>query len=142
MAYCLLNLHEQSMYKLLLTFLFFGSFTLYGQTKDNSALKFTEYESAKYPGGSVEFSKFIDLYFVYSRRCIDDEIDGSVFLLFIVETDGTVSEIQTLKETADCPEFTKEAIRVLSLTHWIPGKKEGKVARTYYKIPIVISISE
>ena len=70
------------MYKLLLTFLFFGSSTLYGQTNDSAALKFTEYESAKYPGGSVEFSKFIDLYFVYPRRCMDDEIDGSVLMLF------------------------------------------------------------
>lgn len=115
---------------------------MYGQTKDSSALKFTEYESAKYPGGSEAFAKFIDLYFVYLRRCMDEDLNGSVMFLFVVETDGTVSEIQTLKETEDCPEFTKEAIRVLSLTHWIPGKKEGNVARTYYKIPIVISISE
>jgi len=87
-----------------------------------------------FPGGLQEFFKFVD-----ANYKIPDEagLKGNVFVTFVVEKDGSLSNIKILREigfgTGD------EAIRVLKLSpKWQPGQKDGKVVRTQYSLPIRI----
>ncbi|MBL0013727.1 MAG: energy transducer TonB [Flavobacterium sp.] len=66
------------------------------------------------------------------------ELIGKVFVSFIVEIDGTLTDIYT---TRDIGFGTgAEAERVMQLSpKWIPGRKEGKVVRVKYYLPIPIS---
>ena len=65
------------------------------------------------------------------------ELIGKVFVSFIVEIDGTLSDIYT---TRDIGFGTgTEAERVMQLSpKWIPGRKDGKVVRIKYYLPIPI----
>ena len=62
---------------------------------------------------------------------------GTVYVSFVVETDGSISGIKVLKEIPGAPEFDKEAVRVVSLLKsWTPGSRNGKAVRVTYNIPI------
>ncbi|WP_298221546.1 energy transducer TonB [Flavobacterium sp.] len=65
------------------------------------------------------------------------ELIGKIFLGFIVETDGSLTDIRSIKD----PGFGTgaEAERVLQLSpKWVPGKKDGKRVRVRYILPIGI----
>jgi TonB family protein len=96
---------------------------------------------ASFPGGTDSFVRFITNNFVYPLRCQDSGISGYVLLRFVVEKDGKVKNITVLEETKRCPEFSKEAVRVLSLSPpWIPGKVDGSYVRSYRVLPIRLSL--
>lgn len=62
---------------------------------------------------------------------------GKIFVSFIVEIDGTLTNIRTLKD----PGFGTgaEAEKVMQQSpKWIPGRKEGKKVRVNYILPIGI----
>jgi periplasmic protein TonB len=64
---------------------------------------------------------------------------GTVYLSFIVNTDGSVSDMQVLKRVEDgC---TEEAVRVAKLLkNWTPGYKDGKPVRVPCTLPIKFSL--
>lgn len=70
----------------------------------------------------------------------DRQMTLRVFVSFIVEKDGTMSNIKVLKDPGYG--MGQEAIRVLKSikTKWKPGKKDGKEVRTAFSIPIVLNI--
>lgn len=83
------------------------------------------------------------------RRLVADKFDLpetsekmtlKVFVSFIVEKDGTMSDIKVLKDPGYG--MGEEAIRVLKSikTKWKPGKKGGKEVRTAFSIPIVLNL--
>jgi len=64
-------------------------------------------------------------------------LEGKIMMQFIVETDGTLSEIRALKDighgTGD------EAVRVLKNSpKWNPGEQDGKPVRILYSLPISV----
>ena len=68
------------------------------------------------------------------------DVYGIVFLKFIVEIDGSISNIEVEKGIVDFPEIDKEAIRVMNSYpgKWKPGKDKGRYVRSYYRFPIRI----
>ena len=72
------------------------------------------------------------------RPQVDDNgnrITGRVICQFIIEKDGSVSNIQVLKSPDSV--LADEAVRVLkSSPKWEPGKHNGQAVRVYYRIPI------
>jgi protein TonB len=71
----------------------------------------------------------------YPRRAREAGISGTVYVTFVVETDGHVSSIGILREVAGgC---TEEAIRVVrEMPRWEPGKQRGKAVRVRMNLPI------
>ena len=85
--------------------------------------------------------KFLSKNIKYPSSAYLNRIEGRVIVEFIIEKDGSVSNIKTLKGIGSgCDE---EAERVIELTSgmWIPGKNNGQPVRTrmmqpiYYKLP-------
>ena len=93
----------------------------------------TEPTMPKYPGGTEKMFEFI----AYNLRWPDDDacIQGRVVVSFIVEKDGSLTDVKVEKSLD--PSFDKEAIRVVkSMPKWEPGMWRGKPARVKYCIPI------
>jgi len=60
---------------------------------------------------------------------------GRVLATFIVEADGTVTNIKVVKKVSD--EIDAEAVRVIkAMPKWKPGMQNGKVVRVKYTIPV------
>ena len=68
------------------------------------------------------------------------EIQGTVRLSFVVETNGNVSNIVIVNSVGGGCD--NEAIRLIQGTHWIPGIKDGKYVRTYNMQDITFRIGQ
>jgi protein TonB len=96
---------------------------------------------AKFPGGDEGFKRFIVANFEYPERCRDEGIEGYVSLKFVVDVNGRISRIQILQPTPGCPEFDKEAIRVLQkCPPWIPAQNNGKFTTAWRTLPIRLTL--
>ena len=88
----------------------------------------------KFPGGPEKMFEFI----AYNLRWPGDDdscIQGRVVVSFIVEKDGSLTDVKVIKSLD--PAFDKEAVRVVkSMPKWEPGMWRGKPARVKYCIPI------
>jgi TonB family protein len=62
------------------------------------------------------------------------KVEGTVFVSFVVEKDGTVSDASVEKGVS--PGLDNEALRVAKLTRWTPGKAAGKIVRARMVLPI------
>lgn len=88
-----------------------------------------------FPGGEVALMKYLAGNIVYPSTAKEAGISGTVYITFVVETDGRVSEIAVLRGVSGgC---TEEAVRVVSeMPHWEPGKQRGKPVRVRMNLPI------
>ena len=85
-------------------------------------------ESATFPGGIQAFYTYLGKELNYPRQAQRMGIEGRVFVQFVVERDGSLTDIQVVKGIgAGCDE---EAVRVLKQSpKWKPGKQRGKPVR-------------
>ena len=92
-------------------------------------------EMPQYPGGEDALMDYVSKNVVYPSEAQEKGISGRVFVGFIVEKDGSVSNVKVLRGIGGgCDE---EAVRVLSgLPKWKPGKQDGKPVRVSYQMPI------
>jgi len=74
---------------------------------------------------------------VYPKSAKEKGIGGTCIISFIVNADGTKSEILIVKSIAACPECDIEALQaVKKMPNFKPGVKNGKPVRTRYNLPI------
>ncbi|TKC00744.1 M56 family metallopeptidase [Pedobacter cryophilus] len=92
-------------------------------------------ELPSFPGGLQAFGMFLGENMKYPALARDNKIQGRVFVQFVVEKDGSLSEIKVVRGIGSgCDE---EAVRVLALSpKWTPGMQNGKVVRVSYVVPI------
>ena len=90
----------------------------------------------EYTGGMQAMIEFLQSNMKYPEDAVDQKVEGRVMVQFVVETDGSVSDVHVAKHVF--PSLDAEAIRVVqSMPKWIPGKDKGKVVRVQYTLPIV-----
>ncbi|MBZ4036341.1 M56 family metallopeptidase [Flavobacterium sp. 17A] len=93
----------------------------------------------EYPEGTLEFYKFIGRNFKVPAEA--GKIEGKLYLEFMVEKDGSLSEFKVVKDLGFG--LGDEAIRVLKLSpKWNPGTQDGKPVRVLYSLPITIQSEE
>jgi len=93
----------------------------------------------KYPGGAVEFMKWLTRNLQYPALARSRKIQGKVVAVFYVEKDGTVSGISITQSLS--PECDREALRVLrKMPKWEPGIQNDQPCRTKVCIPIVFKL--
>ena len=89
----------------------------------------------EFPGGAVEMMKFLSENVKYPEAAMKAGTQGRVLATFIVEADGTVTNIKVVKKVSD--EIDAEAVRVIkAMPKWKPGMQNGKVVRVKYTIPV------
>jgi protein TonB len=93
-----------------------------------------------FPGGNPAMYKFIQKNMKFPLRGKDNTLAGSVYVTFVVEKDGHVSNVEALKTAFNCRECNEEAIRVVrSMPVWKPGKQNGDPVRVKFNLPIKIN---
>ena len=92
-------------------------------------------EMPSYPGGEQKLMEFVAKNIKYPQIARETGIQGRVFVGFVVEPDGSVSNVKVLRGIGGgCDE---EAMRVVkSMPKWKPGKQRGKAVRVSYMLPV------
>lgn len=91
-------------------------------------------EMPVFKGGDDELLKYLKENTEYPQTAINDSIEGRVFIGFIIEKDGSVSNIEVLRGIRY--DLNEESIRIIEMMpHWKPGKLEGKTVRVSCRIP-------
>lgn len=101
---------------------------------DNAYFGATEI-SAQFPGGLTAFSDFLKNNLHYTG-----EARGRVIVQFMVETDGSLTNIHVVRSIGD-EAADKEALRVIALSpKWKPGIQNNKPVRQQYTVPISFNL--
>jgi periplasmic protein TonB len=90
-------------------------------------------------GGYESFYALVRNNLKYPKQAQRAEVQGKVFVEFVVNRDGTPTDIKVIKGIgAGCDE---EAKRVIGLTKWNPGKQRGKPVRVKMVMPITFVLN-
>jgi periplasmic protein TonB len=95
-------------------------------------------EQPQFPGGIEGWTNHLVKNIKYPVQAIKRNKSGRVVLQFVVEKDGSLTDIEVVKRLgAGCDQ---EAVRVLKLSPpWKPGMRDGKPVRVQYTAPIVFA---
>ena len=86
----------------------------------------------KFPG---DLNKYLGKNVKYPEKAQKEKIQGRVTVQFIVEKDGTITNVKVLRSVHQL--LDKEAIRVVeNMPKWIPGTQRGEPVRVSYTVPI------
>ncbi len=90
----------------------------------------------EYPGGINEFRKFVMSNFKTPK--LDEDLKGMVVVQFVVEKDGSLSNIKAVRDLGHGT--AEEAVRVVGLSKkWKPGIQDGITVRVNYTLPIQVN---
>ncbi|MDZ7934525.1 MAG: energy transducer TonB [Emticicia sp.] len=108
--------------------------------EDNTPFTTVEVQPS-FMGGNSEMYKFLGKNLKYPTAAQRANIQGKVFLSFIVEKDGSITDIETMKGIGfGCDE---EAMRVVKLMpKWIAGKQNGRNVRVKFTIPVFFKLND
>jgi periplasmic protein TonB len=92
-----------------------------------------------FPGGEQELNKYLYENIKYPQMAKESGIQGRVFVTFVVEKNGEVTDVRVLRGIGGgCDE---EAIRVVeNMPMWTPGKQRGKPVRVQFNLPIKFTL--
>lgn len=116
----------------------------YPQTGDSARI-YTERDvtdPVRYKGGFKAFKRFAAFNLDYPQEAMNQQIHGKVILFFVVEINGTLSDIRVIKGLGGgC---TEEAVRFINRTQgrWLSAKLDGVPVRSYFKFPIIFRLPE
>ncbi|HWY10932.1 MAG TPA: energy transducer TonB [Bacteroidia bacterium] len=97
-------------------------------------------ESPEYPGGAIEMMKFIKANTKYPQSAASSNITGKCAVKFMVNPDGSISDVTVLEGIKNCPDCDTEAIRVVkSMPKWKPGRLAGKSVALFYNVSVHFS---
>ena len=119
-----------------------GAGTADGTGSDNEIYNTTSIEVyPEFIGGMKEWTKFIQRNLRYPAMAMDQGKQGKVFVSFVVEKDGSVSNVTVIRGIGyGCDE---EALRVISKSpKWKPGKQNGRNVRVKYTMPLGFAITQ
>ena len=106
---------------------------------DNSQVFKVADEQPEFVGGQTALANYLGNNVVYPTVAIQNNIQGRVIVSFIIEKDGSVSNVELISGVD--PLLDAEALRVVkAMPSWNPGKINGKPVRTQYALPITFRL--
>ena len=92
-------------------------------------------EMPEYNTGVEDMLLFIKQHLEYPQQAIDSGIEGQVFVQFVVEVDGSLTEFKVLRGIGyGCNEAAVEVLK--KMPNWKPARLRGKAVRVKYMLPI------
>ena len=94
----------------------------------------------KFKGGDInKFREWVQKRVRYPEIASENGIQGRVYITFVVETSGLVSNVSVTRSVdALLDEAAKEAVE--ASPKWEPGLQRGRPVRVRYSIPIIFQI--
>lgn len=121
---------------LLLLFYFIDGFSQTIEKQEDNNIYNTAGIDVKpeFPGGLDKLTSYVnESYF----KTFPSEVKGKVYSIFVVEKDGSLSDIKILRRVD--PTKAKELIRILQNSpKWSPGKQNGQTVRVLYSVVMII----
>ena len=111
------------------------------EDEEEEAQIFTVVESMPgFPGGEAARIKYLNDNIKYPQMARESGIQGRVFVTFVVEKDGKVTDVRVLRGIGGgCDE---EAVRVIkNMPRWNAGKQRGKPVRVQFNMPILFKLN-
>lgn len=92
-------------------------------------------------GGMVAFRKWIGDNYKYPQAAIDAGVKGTIHISFIVEKDGSLSDLKVIKDPGHG--LGMAAIELLKTSpKWNMGIQNGRAVRVQYTLPIKVDLSK
>ncbi|MBO4730570.1 MAG: energy transducer TonB [Bacteroidaceae bacterium] len=92
-----------------------------------------------FPGGEAALQKFIHDHLKYPAVSLEEGVQGTVMLRFVVNENGSVGEVQILKSLDTyCDREAKRVVQ--SLPRFTPGRQQGKPVKVWFQFPIRFEI--
>ena len=89
----------------------------------------------EYPGGQDQMVQFIQQNVQYPEISRENEVEGKVYIRFVVDIEGSLTDIKILKGVDE--HIDAEALRVVqAMPKWSPGTQKGKPVRVTFTLPI------
>lgn len=96
-------------------------------------------ENAQFPGGEQACRKWLADNIKYPKDCMKKKIEGRVLVSYVVEKDGSITDVKTMKSPHSS--LSKEAERVVkAMPKWVPARFDGKVIRSRYFLPVIFKL--
>jgi len=110
------------------------------EATDNQVFTAVEIQP-EYPGGEAALGKFLQKNIRYPSIAKENNIQGRVYIQFVVERDGSLTDVKIVRDPGSG--LGDEAIRVLKLSpHWKPGVQNGKPVRVQFTLPVNFSLGD
>lgn len=93
---------------------------------------------ADYQGGFEGWKSYLFKNLNYPQAAVSNEVQGEVIVEFVVNTDGSLSDIHAISGPK---ELRAESVRVVRESgHWVPAIDKGMKVASYKKQPIVYKL--
>jgi protein TonB len=111
-------------------------------TVDSTGKIFTAVEhEPEFKGGIAAFYRFLRDNIHYPENARLNKIQVKVFISFVVEKDGSLTNIKVLKGVSK--DLDAEALRVIKASpNWNPGTQNGKPVRVAYTMPLSFALAQ
>lgn len=94
-----------------------------------------------FPGGQEALFNYVEKNLEYSEEARKQEINGTMIIQFVVETDGSLSHLLLLNGLD--PLLDDSAMEMIAnMPKWKPALRDGKVAKVVYQLPIKFQLGE
>ena len=98
-------------------------------------------EMAQFPGGDHALFEWLGKNLRYPQAAVDARIEGTVYVKFVVEEDGTLTNVEAFQGVH--PILDSAAIEVIQkMPRWIPGKYKGKPVRSVFILPMMFQLPD
>jgi periplasmic protein TonB len=96
--------------------------------------------AAQWIGGEAALLKYLSSMLKYPQLAIENKIEGRVYVQFVVEPDGSVSQVKLVRDIGGgCG---REALRVVNqMPNWAPASQNGKVVRSRFTLPVMFKLN-
>jgi protein TonB len=111
-----------------------------GSENEEEFFMFVEH-MPEFPGGADNMYKYLGQNIKYPLIDRANGIEGKVFVQFIVEADGQVSNVEIRRGLSET--LNEESLRVFrSMPAWEPGYQKGKAVRVQYVVPVYFQLDK
>jgi len=105
-----------------------------GEGEDKNIYDFAE-QMPSYIGGPKAMNEFISTTIRYPVSAQRMRLGGTVFVAFVVNADGSISDVHAVKGfSGDCDKEAERVVRSMPL--WEPGRQDGKPVKVKFVVPI------
>lgn len=109
------------------------------KNKDNRYI-LSDDENTHFPGGAEELQRYIMENIEYPEIAIDFDEQGKIYASFVVEKDGTITNIEIVRGVSES--LDAEAFRIIyGMPKWIPAHCNGRIIKSRQYLPIIFALN-
>lgn len=96
----------------------------------------------EFPGGEDKLIAYLAKNIRYPRVAQENGIEGTVFVTFVVDSDGNIKDVKT-QGSPKGGGLEEEAIRVVkTMPRWKPGRQNGRAVSVQYNLPVRFKLEQ